>query len=195
MASLPSVQDGRVILIGENPFIWLSQTSTSEKTTQASVWSIIYSPKGSGHALFIKSELTDNKWKIYSDNFEMARWLQSSVQGMLNPETSSEDIEIKEAKFSHSGDTSNSWQQIIKSSDDDIIMNWEGLQEPILVQDEKVSESYRPYGVNVVMLPAKSANITINGKKAEGQIWPMDLDGSDFSTGALAFCENWREER
>lgn len=194
MASLPTVQDGKVILIGENPFIWLSETKDGERTTEASVWTITYSPKGSGQALFIKSELTNNEWRIYSDNKEMVRWLQKTVQGMLNPETSDQNIPIIDSGFSIDGDVRSSWKQIIRSTQDEIIMTWNNLNEPILVQDKEVCEPGRPYGVNVVMVPASSAELLLNDKKAKGKIWPMDLNGTPFSTGALAFCENWREE-
>ena len=56
-------------------------------TTNASFWRIITCPAGPGHVLYMKSELTDDRWRIYSDNIAMARWLQSTVQGMLNAET------------------------------------------------------------------------------------------------------------
>src|SRR5512138_2181427 len=76
-----------VILTGENPFIRLSASDGGAITTNASFWRIITCPGGPGHVLYLKSELTDNRWRIYSDNIAMARWLQSTVQGMLNPET------------------------------------------------------------------------------------------------------------
>ena len=41
--------------------------------------------------LYLRSELTDDRWRIYSDNIAMARWLQSTVQGMLNAETADHD--------------------------------------------------------------------------------------------------------
>src|SRR6058998_4419607 len=74
----------RTILTGENPFIRLSATNGGTITTNASYWRIITCPAGPGHVLYLKSELTDNRWRIYSDNIAMARWLQSTVQGMLN---------------------------------------------------------------------------------------------------------------
>lgn len=193
MVSLPSVQEGKVIMFGENPFIWLHETKDGERTTEASIWTVKYSPKGSGHALFIKSELTNNIWKIYSDNPAMTRWIQNTIQGMLNPETADKSIEIIEASFSQKGDIQTTWSQIIDAKNEQIILKWEDIQTPILVQDEKVSEPNRPYGVNVVMIPANKASLSINGQKAKGQIWPMDLNGHKFSTGALAFCESWRE--
>ncbi len=77
----------RVILTGENPFIRLSVKDGDPFTTNASFWRIITCPAGPGHVLYLNSELTGNRWHIYADNIAMARWLQSTVQGMLNPET------------------------------------------------------------------------------------------------------------
>lgn len=195
MASLPTIQPGKIILNGENPFIWLHETEAGPKTTEASIWTITYSEKGSGHILFIKSELTKNKWRIYSDNHELTRWMQTTVQGMLNPETADQSIGIIDAEFSRHGEVSGSWTQTVKSMDDEIIMKWSAIKEPILVQDDIISEPGRPYGVSAVMMPAGNARLTLNGEKAKGKIWPMDLNGHPFSTGALAFSENWRAER
>ena len=75
-----------MILTGENPFIRLATTDTDNHTTNASFWRIIFSPGGPGHVLYLKSELTENRWRIWTDNIAMARWLQQTVQGMLNAE-------------------------------------------------------------------------------------------------------------
>src|SRR4029077_19609164 len=85
-SSMPA-DPNRVILTGENPFIRLSQTDGGPNTTNASFWRIITCPAGPGHVLYLQSELTENRWRIYADNIAMARWLQSTVQGMLNAET------------------------------------------------------------------------------------------------------------
>ena len=65
---LPPIVPGTLILNGENPFIRLSDAPGDPLTTDASLWTITYSPRGAGHALFIRSELTDGQWRIYSDN-------------------------------------------------------------------------------------------------------------------------------
>ena len=84
---MASIDDNHVILTGENPFIRLSPNDGDAFTTNASFWRILLSPAGPGHVLYLNSELTENHWRIYSDNIAMARWLQSTVQGMLNAET------------------------------------------------------------------------------------------------------------
>jgi hypothetical protein len=95
-----SADPNQLILTGENPFIRLSETDGAPFSTNASFWRIILSPAGPGHVLYIKSELTNDRLKIYSDNIAMARWLQSTVQGMLNAETADASIPVIDATFS-----------------------------------------------------------------------------------------------
>ena len=83
---MPVADPNRVIVTGENPFIRLSEKDGDPNSTEASFWRILFCPAGPGHVLYLKSELTHGRWRIYSDNIAMARWLQQTVQGMLNPE-------------------------------------------------------------------------------------------------------------
>src|SRR4029453_417835 len=93
-----------VILTGENPFIRLAPTDTATYTTNASFWRIIFCPASPGHVLYAKSELTENRWRIWTDNIAMARWLQTTVQGMLNAELLDTKIPVTDAEFSKAGD-------------------------------------------------------------------------------------------
>src|SRR6185312_7759943 len=96
--SYMSIADpNKTILTGENPFIRLSLKDGDPNSTDASYWRIIFSPAGPGHVLYLKSELTEGRWRIYSDNIAMARWLQTTVQGMLNAELSDTTIACAEA--------------------------------------------------------------------------------------------------
>ena len=69
--------------------------------------------------LILKSELTENRWRIYADNIAMARWLQETVQGMLNPELADTSIPVVEAEFSKSGDPRYFWTERVVSYDED----------------------------------------------------------------------------
>ena len=192
--ALPPIVPGKLILNGENPFIRLSHSPGEPFTTDASLWTITYSPKGAGHALFIKSELTDSQWRIYSDNPKMVGWLQATVQGMLNPETASNRIPVIEAVFSQQGDLQGSWIQKVHSGDDEIALAWSNLIGPLLMAHEQPSQlPERKYGVSLVMIPALEAEVTLNAQKASGQVWPCKYDGQPFSTASLAFSESWRE--
>src|SRR6516164_10668669 len=109
----------KTILTGENPFIRLSLKDGDPNSTDASYWRIIFSPAGPGHVLYLKSELTEGRWRIYSDNIAMARWLQTTVQGMLNAELSDTTIPCAEATFSKAGDPRYFWTEYIKSHSED----------------------------------------------------------------------------
>ena len=185
----------RVILTGENPFIRLSKNDGDPTTTNASFWRIIFCPAGPGHVLYLKSELTENRWRIYSDNIAMARWLQSTVQGMLNPETADAAIPVLDAQFTKSGDPRYFWTERAVSREEEIALTWYEIGEPLLIHTEPNSEPGRPYGVCTILIPALGARLARNGIEAAGRPWPKQREGRPFSTCALAFSESWTEPR
>ena len=185
----------RVILTGENPFIRLSVNDGDPLTTNASFWRIITCPAGPGHVLYLNSELTGNRWRIYADNVAMARWLQSTVQGMLNPETADLSIPVTEAQFTKSGDPRYFWTEGVKSRDEEIGLTWYQIGEPLLIHTQPNAEPGRPYGVCTLLIPALGARLTRNGVEAAGRPWPREREGRPFSTCALAFSESWTEAR
>jgi hypothetical protein len=191
-----SVADpNRLILTGENPFIRLSETDGAPNTTNASFWRIILCPAGPGHVLYIKSELTEDRWRIYSDNIAMARWLQSTVQGMLNAETADQTIPVIDAEFSKSGDARDFWTERLVTSDEEITLTWYRIGEPLLIHTQPNAEPGRPYGVCTVLIPALGARLSRNGIQAVGQPWAREREGRPFSTCALAFSESWTAAR
>lgn len=183
-----------VILTGENPFIRLSNGDEgADPTTTASFWRIVFSGAGPGHVLFLKSELTDNDWWIFSDNIALTRWLQSTVQGMLNGELSDTTIPVTDADFAHSGDVRSFWTERVTSDDDDITLTWYEVGEPHLRHTMPFDAPDRPYGVCSILVPCAGARLTVNGEHAEGAPSPSEWDGVPFSSSALAFSESWTE--
>ena len=192
---MSTVDTNRVILTGENPFIRLSATDDGPTTTNASFWRILLCPAGPGHVLYLKSELTEDRWVIYSDNIAMARWLQKTVQGMLNAELRDLSIPVVEAQFSRDGDVRDFWTERLETSDEAIALTWHDIGEPLLIHTQPNAEPSRPYGVCTVLIPALGARLTRNGELASGQPWPRQREGKPFSTCALAFSESWTEAR
>jgi hypothetical protein len=184
-----------LILTGENPFIRLSETDGAANSTNASFWRIITCPAGPGHVLYLKSELTDDRLHIYSDNIAMARWLQSTVQGMLNAETADLTIPVIDAEFSKSGDARDFWTERLVTSDEEIALTWYRIGEPLLIHTQPDAEPGRPYGVCTVLIPALGARLSRNGIQAIGQPWAREREGRPFSTCALAFSESWTAAR
>jgi len=191
-----SVADpNQVTLTGENPFIRLSETDGATFSTNASFWRIIFCPAGPGHVLYLKSELTKDRWRIYSDNIAMARWLQSTVQGMLNAELADRTIPVIDAVFSKSGDSRDFWTESLVTYDEEIELTWYSIGEPLLIHTQPNAEPGRPYGVCTVLIPALGARLSVNGVQAIGQAFPREREGRPFSTCALAFSESWTAGR
>ena len=192
---MSTIDANRLILTGENPFIRLSATDDGPTTTNASFWRILLCPAGPGHVLYLKSELTEGRWRIYSDNIAMARWLQKTVQGMLNAELRDLSIPVVDAEFSRDGDVRDFWTERLQTNDEEIALTWHDIGEPLLIHTQPNAEPSRPYGVCTVLIPALGARLTRNGELASGQPWPRQREGKPFSTCALAFSESWTEAR
>ena len=185
----------RVILTGENPFIRLSGEADAPPTTNASFWRILFCPAGPGHVLYLRSELTEDRWRIYSDNVGMARWLQATVQGMLNAETADATIPVTDAGFERSGEAMTSWTERVTAQGEDIALTWHDIGDPILIHTQPNEDPGRRYGLCTVLVPALGARLVRNGVQASGRAHPRERDGRPFSTCALAFSESWTEAR
>jgi hypothetical protein len=186
----------RVILTGENPFIRLSAKDGDPNSTEASFWRIIWCPAGPGHVLYLKSELTENRWRIYSDNIAMARWLQTTVQGMLNAELKDTAIPVTDAEFSKSGDPNYYWTERLVARGEEISLTWHEIGESLLIHTQpNVPPNPRPYGVCTLLIPALAARLSRNGVQAAGKPWAREREGRPFSTCALAFSESWTEPK
>ena len=146
--------------------------------------------------LYVKSELTHGHWRIYSDNIAMARWLQKTVQGMLNAELKDLSIPVIDADFTKSGDPRYFWTEHVSATDAEIALTWHDIGEPLLIHTQpNQAPNPRPYGVCTVLIPALGARLTLNGQQAHGHPWKREREGQPFSTCALAFSESWTEPK
>jgi hypothetical protein len=192
---MSTVDANRVILTGENSVIRLNNDDSDAFTTNATFWRLVTSPRGAGCVLYLKSELTEGRWRIYSDNIAMARWLQSTVLGAINPELRELTIPVTEAQFGKSGDARDFWTERLDARGEEIALTWYELGEPFLVHTEPNSIPGRPYGMCTVLIPALGARLTRNGSEAQGQPWPREREGRASSTCVLGLCESWTEAR
>jgi hypothetical protein len=191
---MSAADPNRVIVTGENPFIRLSAKEGDPVTTNASFWRIVFCPAGPGHVLYLKSELTENAWRIYSDNIAMARWLQTTVQGMLNAELEDTSIPVVDAQFEKTGDPRYFWTEHVLAYNEEIALTWHDIGDPLLLHNQP-GEGGRRYGLSTVLIPALGGRLSLNGRLAQGKPWPLDREGRPFSTSALAFSESWTEPR
>jgi hypothetical protein len=190
---MSTVDVNRVILTGENSVIRLGKTDSENFTTNATFWRILSSPGGPGHVLYMKSELTQTRWRIYSDNIAMSRWLQSTVLGAINPELLDPTIAVTDAQFGKAGSARDFWTERLDTSTEQIVLTWYQLGEPFLVHTQPNQIPGRPYGMCTVIVPALGARLTRNGVEAEGRPWPREREGRPTSTCVLGLCESWTQ--
>ena len=106
----------QVRLTGENQYMRLHTEENGPMTTRASHWRILLSPIGPGHALFLRSDVTEDESRIYTDNIALARWLQQEI--LSTGEFSDQTLPVIDAVFSRSGDTRAFWTEIVETPDE-----------------------------------------------------------------------------
>ena len=190
---MTTVDINRVIFVGENSVIRMGERDSDDFTTSATFWRALSSPGGPGHVLYLNSELTGGHWRIYSDNIAMARWLQSTVIGVIYPALLDQTIAVSEAQFARSGDPRDFWLERVDAGDEQIALTWYRLGEPFLVHTQPNTVPGRPYGMCTVLIPALGARLTHNGVEAAGRPWPREREGRPTSTSVLGLCESWTE--
>jgi len=190
---MSTVDANYVVLTGENSVIRLNKDDNDAFTTNATFWRLLSSPGGPGHVLYLKSELTEGRWRIYSDNIAMTRWLQSTVLGAINAELRDLAIPVVEAEFSKSGGVRDFWTERLNAAGEEIALTWYDMGEPFLVHTQPNSVPGRPYGMCTVLIPAHGARLTRSGSQAEGRPWSRDREGRRSSTCVLGLCESWTE--
>ncbi len=181
-----------VLLTGENSFIRLHGDEGSPLSIQASHWRILYSPNGSGHVLYIKGDLTDEEPRIYSDNIAMARWLQNEIEQLLNPDFTDQNIPVIDAVFNREGDPLTTVTEVIESDEDSILMSWYDFQKPFMMTLAVGSNPDRAHlGVYSCFIPARRAQLTINGEVSDGHTKLEKRGPNESSSSCLAWSETW----
>jgi len=180
----------KIRVSGENSFLRIGESETADPTAQMSHWRIVASPKGVGHILFAKSVLSSNRPRIYSDNFALARWLQEGVQASMH-DTYSGDIPIIDAEFSKRGDTLTTWVEQISTLDEEIMMTWYDFLDPVQVANSPFENPDQPHGVYSLLIPARRAQLTINGETVPGRVLSRELFGREGTSCCLALSETW----
>ena len=99
----PPVDPNQVLMTGENSFIRLSPDGGKTQSGRVSHWRVLWCPAGAGHTLFLQSELTKGKVRIYTDNEAVTRWLQKTIESLLYPAFADASLAVELGDFSRSG--------------------------------------------------------------------------------------------
>jgi len=180
-----------VVMTGENSFIRLSKDGGKSLVTRASHWRVLWSPAGQGHVLFFQ---LDKKPKIYSDNVGMTRYLQSQIEKLLHEPFADESLPVIDAQFERTGHSLATVEERVLSREDEIVMSWWELIDPFILTMPPGAMK-RPLGVYSTFIPARAAQLTINGEACPGAVFEQERFGKPSSSCCLAWSESWTRPR
>jgi hypothetical protein len=176
-------------MTGENSFIRLSNDGGKTVAERISHWRVLWSPAGQGHALFIESS-PGKSTKVYSDNPGVARFLQRTIEVMLHKPFADESLPVIDATFERGGDSLSTVWERCTSTREEIVMSWWDLLPPFVLTMPPGAMG-RPLGVYSTFLPARSAQLAVNGEAASGKVFAQERGGRASSSCVLAWSETW----
>jgi hypothetical protein len=179
----------QIQLTGENQYMRLHTEAQGPMTTRASHWRILLSPSGPGHVLFLRSDVTENERRIYTDNIAMTRWLQEKI--LAAGEFSDQTIPVTHAVFSRSGNSQSFWTETVDTLTEHLALTWYDFGEAFIIGVTPGSVPERPLGWSSVFVPARRAQLTLNGRVATGRPFPEQRGERMSSTAGLALSETW----
>ena len=194
MAEAQMVDPHELVMTGENSFIRLSNDGGKTIDERVSHWRVLWSPAGQGHALFIESSLTGKGPRVYADNPGMARYLQRTIEALLWKDFANESLAVIPAEFSRSGDALSTMHERIATRDEEIVLAWWDLMKPFILTMPPGAMN-RPLGVYSTFIPARSAQLSVNGRAAASAAFPMERFGKPASSCCLAWSESWTKPR
>jgi hypothetical protein len=182
-----------VLMTGENSFIRLSGDGGKTILERVSHWRVLWSPAGQGHAMFVESSLL-NRIQLYADNAGLARYLQRTIETLLHPPFADESLPVIDADFTRTGDSLSTVEERVSSGQDEIVLAWWDLMAPFILTMPPGAQN-RPIGVYSTFLPARSAQLSVNGEAAPGKVFLVDRFGKPASSCCLAWSESWTRPR
>jgi hypothetical protein len=197
LAQAPSdVKDGKVAVIGENPGIRLVTKEGAPATTSVSFWRVFQSPAGVGHVCFVTSDIAgdgptaDDIRLAFTDNEKLAEYVALQLMTAFDKAYGEKPFPVRRARFERKGDTATAWTESLTADGYRIDLVWRELIEPFVIES-KAGVPHNPYTILSTFVPARAADVVINGKKAAGQATPRMRGPRQSSSAFLAFAETW----
>lgn len=196
-AQTPSdVKDGTVAVIGENPGIRLVVKEGAPPATSVSFWRVFQSPAGAGHVCFLTSDIAgdgptpDDLRVAYADSEKLAKYVALELMTAFDKAYGEKPFPVKAARFERSGDTLTAWRETIRAADATIDLVWRDFYEPFVIES-RAGVPHNPYVILSTFIPARAADVVINGKRAAGNPTPRLRGTRQSSSAFLAFAETW----
>lgn len=197
LAQTPSdVKDGKVAVIGENPVIRLTTGTGTAPSTNVSFWRVFQSPAGMGHVCFVTSDITgdgptpDDVRLAFADNEALADYVAKQLMTAFDRVYAESPFPVRAARFERRGDTKTTWREVLTAEGYTIELVWRDFLEPFAIES-KVGAPHNPFTILSTFVPARAAEVIINGRSAAGRATPRTRGTRESSSAFLAFAETW----
>lgn len=197
VAQTPSdVKDGKVAVIGENPVIRLMPNEGTTPSTSVSFWRVFQSPAGMGHVCFVTSDITgdgptpDDIRLAFADSGKLADYVATQLMTAFDTAYGQQPFPVRPARFERRGDTTTAWREMVSADGYSIELVWRDFHEPFAIES-KAGVPHNPFTILSTFVPARTAEVTINGRRAAGHVTPRMRGTRESSSAFLAFAETW----
>lgn len=187
------VKIGKVFVSGENPVIRLLDKPNGTPLAVASFWRIIWSPVGAGHVCYVTTGDGKSPGDLrvaLVDNQKLFDYLTTDILGTYDKSYLERPFKTIQATFSKSGDALTDWKEVCRSEQYTVELVWRDFY-PAFQLDTPTGGPRNPFGLTSLFIPAKSADLIVNGKKISGNVYPQMLGPAQGSSAFLAFSETW----
>lgn len=201
MADRPLANPGAVDWSGENPGMYLRETADGPFVTLVSLFRVVVSPYGRGHALvLLESPMLDVSVPealnvCVTDNEPLARWLAKEFVAFFGSFRGMRGLEsmryVQLTGVQASGDQRSSYMEWVKGDGVEASLSWEALGEPFMVLLPKDKSATGRHELYSLFVDSARVTATVNGRPLRGRPFPRDFAGRRSSTAFLAFSETW----
>jgi len=187
------VKLGKAYVSGENPVIRLLDKPDGTALAVASFWRVVWSPAGQGHVMYVTTG--DGKGPgdlriALTDNQKLLDYLTKEMLGTFDKTYFDRPFTMVKATCSGSGDAIKERKETCQGDRYTVELTWRDFYEPFQL-DTPVGGQRNPFGVTSFFIPARTAEVTVNGKKSAGNVYPQKRGPAQSSTAFLAFSESW----
>jgi hypothetical protein len=199
--SEPILFPGVVEWSGENPGISLKERPDGPFVTLASLFRVVLSPFGRGHALVLLQSPQDANPPAaranvcLTDNDPLAHFLVDGFVANFGAFKGTPGLAglayRKLDEVSASGDPRTRYSETVRAGDMTVVLTWSNLGTPFCFAFPPERSATGRHHMPSLFVPCADASVTVNGRVLPGKPVPRDVAGHPISTAMLAFSETW----
>ena len=122
------------------------------------------------------------------------RYLQRTIEVLLHKPFADESLPVIDAEFTRTGNSLATVEERITTDDDAIVLSWWDLMKPFILTMPP-GAMQRPLGVYSTFIPARGAQLSVNGEASRAKVFPQERFGKPSSSCCLAWSESWTKPK